>query len=371
VKDSFDYAETNGRGGLGTVILFASGNSNDVIDPEASYVTNLAVGAVDNLGLKSYYSSPGPELDIAAPSNGGLAGITTTATLDKSTANFGGTSSACPYAAGVVGLIMSANKTLTAAEVRDIVTSTAKQVDPIFGGWTGDTSEAYGHGLVNAYAAVQMATGACTDPTDCLAPSDQCAPGSCNRGLCELCRVDADCANNHVCQAMPSLGMTTCVPEKGQQPCPADTTEQDGYCLPTMQACGLCGQTEVCNGRDDDCDGEVDDDDVCGGAARCFPEGVGCAEDNTCTASFCFAECATDDDCDEGQSCLEAKTQYGAASGVTVCIAGGTSESQCQVGCEVVASSVDDATQDEFVECAESANCGSAFGCFQLLPVQF
>lgn len=371
VKDAFDYAESTGRGGLGTVILFASGNSNDIIDHEAGYVNNLAVGAVDNLGLKSYYSSHGPELDLAAPSNGGLAGITTTASLAKFDDNFGGTSSACPYAAGVVGLVMSANKTLTAAEVRDIVTSTAKQIDPIFGGWTGDTSEAYGHGLVNAYAAVQMATGACSDPTDCLAPSDECAPGTCNRGLCELCRVDEDCGNNHVCQSMPSLGINTCVPEKGQQPCPPDTNEQNGYCLPTLQACGLCGQSESCNGRDDECDGEVDDDDVCQGSPRCFPEGVGCAADRACTASFCLSECTTDDDCEEGQSCREGKTQYGAASGMNVCITAGGNASQCALGCEVVASTVDDATLAEFAECAETANCATAFGCFQLLPVQF
>jgi len=350
-----------------------------VLDLRSGYVNNLAVGAVDNLGLKSYYSSLGPELDIAAPTNGGLAGITTTASLAKSTDAFGGTSSACPYAAGVVGLVMSANKTLTAAQVRDIVKSTATQIDPVFGGWNGDTSDAYGHGMVNAYAAVQVATGACADPTNCLAPSDQCALGSCDRGLCELCRVDDDCAANHVCQAMPSLGIMTCVPEKGPQACPPDTNEHGGYCLPTLQACGMCGPDETCNGRDDDCDGEVDEDDVCRqgednivrGSPRCFSGGVGCSNGTLCAATFCLEQCSTDDECNEVQSCLETKTQYGEASGGTACIVASDNEHLCQIGCEIVASSVDDTTLDEFVECAATADCGAVLGCTLPLPVQF
>ena len=116
VKAAFDYAETSGRGGLGTVIVFAAGNSNDVLDPIGSYVTNLDVGAVNDLGLKSYYSSFGPDLDISAPSNGGLTGITTTAANGQTTPSFGGTSSACPLVAGVLGLVFSANPTLTAAQ---------------------------------------------------------------------------------------------------------------------------------------------------------------------------------------------------------------------------------------------------------------
>lgn len=374
VKASFDYAETEGRGGLGTVILFAGGNSNDVIDTWAGYETVLAVAAVDDLGLKAYYSAFAPENDLAAPSSGGLNYITTTARESSDTRFFGGTSSAAPFAAGVVGLVFSADPTLTAAEARSIVQSTATKIDPLFGQWDQDGhSVFYGSGLVNAYAAVQLAAGGCTSADTCVAPSDDCG-ASCGTGTqCDPCRTQADCDADHVCQALPSLGQRTCVAIKTAASCPTGTHEVGGYCLPSRATCGLCDSEEECNGRDDDCNGEIDDGDVCQGGSPCFIDVPGCDADEFCSGTRCLETCTADGDCGDDASCELLKDQYGTVPGARGCYntgGGGDWTELCKRICEVRAASLPDEDLYAFVECMGwgEADCSVRQQCRELLP---
>lgn len=65
-------------------------------------------------------------------------------------ASFQGTSMATPHVAGVAALVRSVNRSLTPAEVRDILTSTAVALGP-------NTENQYGSGLVDAEAAVRKA----------------------------------------------------------------------------------------------------------------------------------------------------------------------------------------------------------------------
>ncbi len=310
VSEAFDYAESSGRSGKGTVIVYAAGNSNDKLDYYASHPNIVTVAAVGDLGLKSYYSSFGKGVDIAAPSNGALTGITTSQVGGGHTDSFGGTSSAAPLVTGVIGLMFSANKDLTAAQVRDKLTLSAAAIDPVFGAWSEGHSVFYGAGMVNAYVAVQLANGSCADPASCPAPSDDCAGNCDTKTSCQACRTDADCAADHVCQALPSLGALVCVAAKGAG-CADGTTETNGYCLPSLQTCGLCGSEEACNGRDDDCDGKVDEDDVCEGSARCFIDGLGCEAGKVCAGARCTNSCTTDDECGSGAKCKTVKDQYG------------------------------------------------------------
>lgn len=371
VKGAFDYAETSGRMGLGTVIVFAAGNSNDKLEALGSYETNLAVGAVNDLGLKSYYSSFGPLLDVAAPSNGGLTGITTTAINGTTTDSFGGTSSACPLVSGVLGLIFSANPGLTAAEARTILTSTATKIDPVFGNYDVDgVSPYYGHGMINAARAVRLAAGLCADAASCVAPSDQCGASCGTKTMCDTCRTTADCVPGSVCQALPSLGILTCVaPSAGT--CPADTVEMAGHCIPTTIACDLCAPAEICNGRDDDCDGAADENDVCEGPARCFFDEPGCGPDQVCAGSTCVKACDNNDECGEGEACRPLKDAYGNKPiGKFGCVT--NQASGCQLGCEVIASTLNDEDLATFVTCIDEAgfNCGAMFPCASILPIQ-
>jgi subtilisin family serine protease len=71
-------------------------------------------------------------------------------------ARFSGTSMASPAAAGVVALVLDANPMLTAAQVKAILIETAR-LDNFTGAIGEDGHVRWGHGKVNAYAAVLLA----------------------------------------------------------------------------------------------------------------------------------------------------------------------------------------------------------------------
>ncbi len=77
-----------------------------------------------------------------------VSGVVRTSSSDY--AMFDGTSMAAPHVAGVVALIKSANKKLTPAEVRHILTSTSLPLGP-------NTDNEYGAGLIQADKAVAAA----------------------------------------------------------------------------------------------------------------------------------------------------------------------------------------------------------------------
>ena len=372
IKSAFTYAETTGRGGLGTVVVFAAGNENEIVTSYAGEPTTVAVAAVDDQGLKSYYSNYGPKVDVAAPSNGGLNGITTTSVEGEYTDSFGGTSSASPFTAGVVGLILSANPDLTAAEARDILRNSATVIDPVWGQWENGKSPIYGSGLVNAYVAVRMATGDCTDPATCQAPSDDCGT-NCDKAACDVCRTNADCATGTVCQALPPLGASVCVAADGGAACPTGTKAYEGYCIPDRQTCNLCEATEACNGRDDNCDGEIDEGLTCvKRIVECPLAGEGCIATEVCAATACVTACDTDADCGQDYRCRAVKDRYGATDpAVKGCAAVGLAG--CQPGCETLASSMTEAEIADFVSCMKdgATDCMSALSCSGKLPVTY
>ena len=371
IRTTYDRAETEGRGGLGTVIVFAAGNDNTGTDYHANHPTTVTVSAIGDVGLKSYYSSFSGVVDVGTPSNGALTGITTTAANGEYSANFGGTSSAAPLATGIIGLIMSANPALTAAEVRDILRDSATKIDPVFGAYDTDgRSDFYGAGMANAYVAVRMAEGTCSDPSECQAPSDDCGMFCDTRELCEPCRTQADCATDYVCQALPSIGRQVCVFEKGGNNCPTGSSDVNGYCLPSAETCGDCLNDEACNGRDDDCDGEVDEDNICGGPPLCFID-TECPESTVCAARSCVPECTTDEECEDGAACRTVKDQYGGFGTTKGCVTDNNAEG-CQLGCSVLVSSLPDDELDAFNMCMMNGlvTCNEAFPCAQLLPIQ-
>jgi subtilisin family serine protease len=138
-------ATSSGRGGKGSIILWAGGNGGDVQDNSnhdgyANSIYTIAIGATDSAGRQSYYSEPGSNLVVCAPSSGitDTLGITTTdrtGTLGYNTAStasggdyandFGGTSSATPSATGVVAVMLEKNPNLGWRDVQEIVIRTA------------------------------------------------------------------------------------------------------------------------------------------------------------------------------------------------------------------------------------------------------
>lgn len=180
----FDAAVSNaltlGRGGLGCVVLFASGNDNSATLP---YPHNSNSGLV-NVGAMSpcaqrknpascdgenwWGSNYGTGLDVMAPGvliqttdRQGNAGYNNAAgVLGNYVSDFNGTSSACPHAAGVAALILSANPCLTRLQVEQIMKRTSRKVGSyIYGTILADGSwnNQMGFGLLDAEAAVIMA----------------------------------------------------------------------------------------------------------------------------------------------------------------------------------------------------------------------
>lgn len=189
-RDAIDYAVTNGRGGKGCVVLFAAGNGNESVDNDgyASYDKVIAVAACNDQSKRSVYSDFGKAILCAFPSSDFghppfnhpeplTPGIWTTDRLGnfgynpgdvrfgdaagKFTNDFGGTSSACPGAAGVAALILSANSALRWNEVKDVLRRACDRIDPQGGQYDANGhSKFYGYGRLNAETAAKLAKGA-------------------------------------------------------------------------------------------------------------------------------------------------------------------------------------------------------------------
>jgi subtilisin family serine protease len=167
-------AGTLGRQGKGSAIFCATGNesASQVAYPARSPHA-IAVGASTDNGKLASYSNRGLEVSLVAPSSGGVQGIFTSdvsspnrgfnlgtaaagGTDGLHTNSFGGTSSATPLAAGVGALVLSVKPSLTRAELKALLESTADKIGNDHDAATGH-SKSFGFGRVNAEAAVKKA----------------------------------------------------------------------------------------------------------------------------------------------------------------------------------------------------------------------
>lgn len=164
-------ANSNGRGGKGCLVIFASGNGyKSCVDFPAKHPDAVAVGAFTNQGVRSSYSNYGTDLDIMAPSNAVSpqpgAGVRTTDRMGgpgynstNYTNTFGGTSAACPVVAGVCALALGYNPDVTSAALKTSLYNTAIDMGP-----NGDDNE-YASGRVNAQAVLNDIGGGGGGPT--------------------------------------------------------------------------------------------------------------------------------------------------------------------------------------------------------------
>lgn len=130
-------------------LVIVSGGNTGVL--EAYTVTNsmISVAATGSTDVRASWSSYGNYITLAAPG----VGIWTT-TRGGGYGAVSGTSFSSPVTAGVVALMMSANPDLRSTDIESLLFSTA--VDLGTAGW----DQYYGHGRVDAAAAVAAAIGA-------------------------------------------------------------------------------------------------------------------------------------------------------------------------------------------------------------------
>ena len=220
VVHAINNATTLGRGGLGTVVLFAMNNENrsDCADtapataPDISSLLNvIAVSASSNQDRKVTESAWGSCMDVLAPADRGSgpnpvggppgSGVPYTGTLNIATTDrtgntgfnnarppnvpgvdptycttevananytlcFTGTSSAAPLTAGIAGLILTANPDLTRLQVQQLLQDTADKIEDSNGRYATNNGfsapaigvATHGWGRVNSFEALHIAT---------------------------------------------------------------------------------------------------------------------------------------------------------------------------------------------------------------------
>lgn len=143
----------------GVVVVAAAGNSG-TSQPgyPAAYPNVMAVAAITIDDTLADFSNWGPHLDVGAPSPGIL---TPSNQGDSSyTPNFGGTSAASPHVAGLAGLVLSVDPTLTPDEVRTFINENADDLgDPGFDNF-------FGHGRINSSATIAALSPPCPADLD-------------------------------------------------------------------------------------------------------------------------------------------------------------------------------------------------------------
>lgn len=147
----------------GALVVVAAGNDgSDVANyTPANCRGVLVVGATGRTGAPASYSNYGSAITLSAPGTGiwslGNSGTRSPAPTGWGVASRSGTSMAAPHVSALAALVWSVAPTLTAAQVRSVLTST---VVPFAAGVSG-----YGVGIIDARAAV-----------DSVRPKDVAAP---------------------------------------------------------------------------------------------------------------------------------------------------------------------------------------------------
>jgi hypothetical protein len=171
INNAITHAVTTGRGGLGSVVVFASGNGNSSpVGYPASNNDTIAVGATSPCDERKnpfscdgeywWGADYGTALDVVAP------GVEWWSTDMMGTAGYdpgdyfdhmNGTSSATPAAAGLAGLILSYKPCLTEAQVQDIMEQSADDQVGLPGEDTPGWDQYMGWGRINAAQALTLA----------------------------------------------------------------------------------------------------------------------------------------------------------------------------------------------------------------------
>ncbi|MBI5509271.1 MAG: S8 family serine peptidase [Deltaproteobacteria bacterium] len=162
LADAINAVFDSGRGGRGALVVFAAGNDGRELGTNELEAVRgvLCISAVNVYDEATQFTNFGSPVDLAAP-----AGTVTTdvsgsegADFGDYTANFGGTSSACPVAAGIAGLLVSAAPDKTAAELYALLIDSARRAPRATPDANGH-DPLYGYGIVDPVAALRLALG--------------------------------------------------------------------------------------------------------------------------------------------------------------------------------------------------------------------
>jgi len=289
---ALDYAYSSG-----VTVVCASGNDGSLqnVSYPAIYPTTIAVGAVDYSETVTSYSNKGDGLDLVAPGgdtnkdlngDGFVDGVLQETRIDGTWGYwfFQGTSMASPHVAAVAAMLYSYNTANTPDNVREALTSTARDI--------GDAGfdNVSGHGLVQAHAALLHVGCVDSDKDGWTTCDGDCndSEADINPGAEEICNSIDDNCNEQIDEGDTcTTGCGNIICEEGEDcnNCPTDCISGgggvgvcgDGVCEPLIgEDCLSCAVD--CGGKQV---GAVKKQYCCGDGAGTNP--VGC-NDSRCTS---------------------------------------------------------------------------------------
>jgi len=239
------------------------------------------------------HTNSGSLLDVLAPD-----WRTQASAMGGGTVNFGGTSAASPYAAGVSALLLELVPSLSPADLRTHLVSTGVSVT--------NPDNAMSFPRVEVADAVAAAWADCGNGI--LDPGESCDDGNVVGGDCctAICGFEAggsSCTDASLCTTGDQCdGAGACV----GSPIACDDTNActDDSCDPGS-GCVFVSNVDPCDDADACTDG-----DVCSGGACVAGPPADCSDLNPCTDDLCFTigGCANPPNtatCDDGDACSE------------------------------------------------------------------
>lgn len=274
------------------------------------------------------FSNQSDLLDVAAP--GAMIWSASNSPGGTSITTQAGTSMASPMVAGLAAVILSADPSLTPAEVRQIIRDGSVDLGP------AGFDRGYGYGRIDAIGSLSLVTpcttnGDCDDGLFCNG-AETCSGGSCQAGS-DPCPGEGCDEVNDVCVPLVCNDDGTCDAGEDCNNCPNDCFSGSGA------SCGN-GVCEVADGEDcvncpSDCNGKQNGNPngrfCCGNGgdnpvgcadSACTSGGFACTEtpavgsccgDGTCEGSEdtnncavdCAVTCSVPADCDDGVACTD------------------------------------------------------------------
>ncbi|KAF9922444.1 pheromone processing endoprotease, partial [Linnemannia zychae] len=168
VLDAMKNGIKNGRSGLGSIFVFATGNGGSQgddcnFDGYTNSLYTVSIGAIDRAGRHPYYSEAcSAQLAVTYSNGGGSAIYTCDVGERRCFDQHGGTSAAAPIAAGMIALMLSVRPDLSWRDVQYLLMTTAIPVSVEDEDWTRTAAgrmfnHKFGYGSLDAYKLVEAA----------------------------------------------------------------------------------------------------------------------------------------------------------------------------------------------------------------------
>ncbi|XP_042210077.1 furin-like protease 1, isoforms 1/1-X/2 isoform X2 [Homarus americanus] len=167
----------NGRGGKGSIFVWASGNGgrdqdNCNCDGYTNSIWTLSISSATEAGSVPWYSEACSSTLATTYSSGsqGERQIITTDLHHSCTTTHTGTSASAPLAAAICALALQVNRDITWRDMQHIVVRTARPENLIAPDWQTNgvgrrVSHRFGYGLMDSYGMVQLARNWTSVPT--------------------------------------------------------------------------------------------------------------------------------------------------------------------------------------------------------------